>query len=245
MGGGRDGGPDVVARGESGVSESIAKETFASSVPGVWLEHPARAIAMGVLALLPAPASVLAARPTFEREPVGAVTRDVADSVDRDDAARWSRVGSDDVGGFSDVSHDSDVSDVGEIERGARDQRAAEGANVDPRPRSMWCESVSRFTRSRATSSAEQPSQWAERRHRVMVRVAGLLLDLNLGHTMNDDDVFTSPAHIEPGWVLHLPDRDAIRVMDPVTGSTSSGSTRPDPQRRRAVRRWPRWCRAK
>jgi hypothetical protein len=212
-----------------GVSEPFQGEPLASPRSRRVVGAPARAIAMGVLALLPAPASVLAARPTFEREPVGAVTRDVADSVDRDDAARWSRVGSDDVGGFSDVSHDSDVSDVGDIERGAGDQRAAEGANVDPRPEIHVVragESIYSIA-SDLVGRAAEPVGGAPTSGDV-VRVAGLLLDLNLGRTMNDDDVFTSPAHIEPGWVLHLPDRDAIRVMDPVTGSTSSGSTLAD-----------------
>ena len=222
-----------------GVSESFAKETFASSGPRRVVGAPARAIAMGVLALLPAPASVLAARPTFEREPVGAVTRDVADSVDRDDSALWSRVGSDDVGG---LSHVRDVSHVsgggrGDTERCARDQRAAAGANegtnaganVDPRPETHVVrvgESIYSIA-SDLVGRAAEPVGGAPTSG-DLVRVAGLLLDLNLGHTMNDDDVFTSPAHIEPGWVLHLPDRDAIRVMDPVTGSTSSGSTLPD-----------------
>jgi hypothetical protein len=114
------------------------------------------------------------------------------------------------------------------VNLGERDQRVTEGVNIDPCPEthvvragesiySIASDLVARTTGPEVAASTSGD----------VARVAGLLLDLNLGQGMSDGDVFESPAHIEPGWVLRLPDHDSILGSVSGSGPVISAGTGP------------------
>ena len=198
---------------------------------------PARAIALGVLALLPAPGAAFASRPHLA--PVSwdvisdagvATDRDgslLRDSASRDPSAQDS---------FSRDSSSQDVSPQGDVDcdgaaavdLGERDQRVTGGVNIDRCPEMHVVragESIYSIA-SDLVGRTAGPEVGASTSGDV-ARVAGLLLDLNLGRGMSDGDVFESPAHIEPGWVLRLPDHGSIVGSVSGPGPVISAGTGP------------------
>ncbi|MGB0738400.1 MAG: LysM peptidoglycan-binding domain-containing protein, partial [Ilumatobacteraceae bacterium] len=188
---------------------------------------PARAIAMGVLALLPAPASAFASRPMFTPAGWDVISGDAMSAHVMNGNVMSGHVTGDagvvtdgvDSSLRGDVECDSAVA-AGPSDRGPRVTEGATGAaNIDPCLETHVVragESIYSIA-SDLVARAAGPEVGAPTSGGV-TRVAGLLLDLNLGRAMSGDEVFESPAHIEPGWVLRLPDRDVVRGKDSDSG---------------------------
>jgi hypothetical protein len=194
---------------------------------------PTRAIALGVLALLPAPGAAFASRPPLA--PVSwDVISDAGVATDRDDFSPFETplpetpLPKTPLPQDASPQGDVDCDGAAAVDLGERDQRVTEGVNIDPCPEthvvragesiySIASDLVARTTGPEVAASTSGD----------VARVAGLLLDLNLGQGMSDGDVFESPAHIEPGWVLRLPDHDSILGSVSGSGPVISAGTGP------------------